>query len=60
MVEVDIERLQSVGLIIIRPKNPQSDRKSDRLTMFRPKTDQYNGMSDTDIQYKPKEKEICY
>ena len=57
---MDIERLQSVGLIIIRPKKPQSDRKSDRLTMFRPKTDQYNGMSDTDIQYKPKEKEICY
>ena len=37
---MDIERQQSVGLIIIRPKNPQSDRKSDRLTMFRPKTAQ--------------------
>ena len=34
---MDINRQQSVGLIIIRPKNPQSDRKSDRLTMFRPK-----------------------
>ena len=32
---MDIERQQSVGLIIIRPKNPQFDRKSDRLTMFR-------------------------
>ena len=27
---MDIERLRSVGLIIIRPKNPQSDRKSLR------------------------------
>lgn len=27
---MDINRQQSVGLIIIRPKNPQSDRKSDR------------------------------
>ena len=35
---MDINRQQSVGLITIRPKNPQSDRKSDRLTMFRPKT----------------------
>lgn len=34
---MDIERLQSVGLIIIRPKKPRSDRKSDRLTIFRPK-----------------------
>ena len=57
---MDIERQQSVGLIIIRPKNPQSDRKSDRLTMFRPETAQWNGMSDTNIQYEPKEKEICY
>ena len=38
---MDINRQQSVGLIIIRPKNPQSDRKSDRLTMFRPKIAQY-------------------
>ena len=28
---MDINRQQSVGLIIIRPKNPQSDRKSDRF-----------------------------
>ena len=33
---MDINRQQSVGLIIIRPKNPQSDRKSDRLKIFRP------------------------
>ena len=39
-VKVDIERQQSVGLIVIRPKKTQSDRKSDRLTMFRPKTAQ--------------------
>ena len=33
---MDIDRLQSVGLVIIRPKSPQSDRKSDRLKIFRP------------------------
>ena len=33
---MDIDRLQSVGLVIIRPKSPQSDRKSDLLKIFRP------------------------
>ena len=33
---MDIDRLHSVGLVIIRPKSPQSDRKSDLLKIFRP------------------------
>lgn len=58
---MDINRQQSVGLIIIRPKNPQSDRKTDRLTMFRPKTGRtvmkiYN----MDISPKTKTNKICY
>lgn len=35
---MDIDRLQSVGLVIIRPKSPQSDRKSDLLKIFRPES----------------------
>ena len=35
---MDIDRLQSVGLVIIRPKSTQSDRKSDRLKIFRPES----------------------
>ena len=35
---MDIDRLQSVGLVIIRPKSTQSDRKSDLLKIFRPES----------------------
>ena len=35
---MDIDRLQSAGLVIIRPKSTQSDRKSDLLKIFRPES----------------------
>ena len=35
---MDIDRLQSVGLVIIRPISTQSDRKSDLLKIFRPES----------------------
>ena len=50
---MDINRQQSVGLIIIRPKiRPFDGVPTENSPIGR--------LSDTDIQYKPKEKKICY
>ena len=57
---MDIERQQSVGLIVIRPKKNTIRPKIRPFDDVPTENSPIERMSDTDIQSKPKENEICY